>query len=654
MKKLSGLILSLLMVLFSGCSDQKKVIYLDELDITQMEAGWGENHINKSVEGNRLKIAGIEYDRGIGTHAVSKFVIALNGNAINFKALAGVDDESGSQASVEFMVLGDRKILWRSGVMKKGDPAREADVNLRGITKMALLVTDGGDNINYDHADWINARIDYRGLAPEVPKMKAKEPYILTPPPGDAPRINGSSVIGANPGHPFIFRVAVTGKKPITIEVGKLPAGLVYDSQNRILTGKAPVSGTYPVLIKASNEAGTTEKTITIRTGSGLALTPPLGWNSWNCWGLSIDQDKVMAAADAMVNSGLADHGWTFINFDDGWEAEKRTASGELLANGKFPDMKVLADYVHGKGLRMGIYSSPGPKTCGGFLGSYRNEWNDVKTWSGWGIDYVKYDWCSYGQIARDQSLPELKKPYELMRTMLDRADRDIIFSLCQYGMGNVWEWGQSVGGNLWRTTGDITDSWNSMAGIGFSQDNCSPYTSPGHWNDPDMLVVGKVGWGPSLHPSRLTPDEQYTHISLWAMLAAPLLIGCDMSQMDDFTLNLLTNDEVLEINQDPLGKSALPVKKGNGFEVWTRPLADGSLAVGIFNIGNESGADAIRWDDQPEMSTIALTSVDLGISGDYRIRDVWRQMDLGSFKGQIEAGVPFHGVNLLRLIPVK
>jgi hypothetical protein len=375
-----------------------------------------------------------------------------------------------------------------------------------------------------------------------------------------------------------------------------------------------------------------------------------MGWNSWNCWGLSVDDAKVRAAAEAFISTGLADHGWSYINIDDGWEAPQRNENGEIPANEKFPDMKTLCDAVHDLGLKIGIYSSPGELTCGGYLGSYGHEEQDARTWAAWGIDYLKYDWCSYGKIAKNDSLPELQKPYLLMREMLDRANRDIVYSLCQYGMGNVWEWGGETGGNLWRTTGDITDTWQSMSSIGFSQDVCSPFAGPGRWNDPDMLVVGKVGWGPNLHPTKLTPDEQYTHISLWCLLSAPLLIGCDLSQMDPFTLSLLTNDEVLAVNQDPLGVQARKVKTGEGFQVWAKPMADGSLAVGLFHTGLDSPVDAFNWGDGIKEKAITVNWQDLGISGQKMVRDLWRQKDIGEMAGAFSANVPYHGAVLVQL----
>ncbi|MCK9399111.1 MAG: NPCBM/NEW2 domain-containing protein [Bacteroidales bacterium] len=643
-------ILALAIVAASCTLIPPKQIWLHELDISKMEAGWGTSRVNLSVDSNALTVAGQVYENGVGTHAISKMMVDLKGRGVKFYALVGIDDESGDKASVEFFVLGDQRVLWRSGIMKKGDPALLVDVSLKRIQKIALYVSDGGDYNYYDHSDWLGAFIEYRKEPPVPLEPPVQKPYILTPPVSAQLRINGPSVFGATPGRPFLYKIPVTGRKPVVYSVDSLPAALQLDTKTGLITGITPDSGEYKVNILVKNEIGEARKEFRIIAGQGLALTPPMGWNSWNCWGLSVDDQKVRAAADAFINSGLADHGWTYINIDDGWEAPERTAKGEILTNEKFPAMNLLADYVHSQGLRLGIYSSPGPLTCGGFLGSYQHEKQDAATWATWGIDYLKYDWCSYGKIALNDSLQELQKPYLLMKDFLAAANRDIIFSLCQYGMGNVWEWGSQVGGNLWRTTGDITDTWESMAGIGFDQDKCSPYAGPGHWNDPDMLVVGQVGWGPNLHPSRLTPDEQYTHISLWCLLSAPLLIGCDLSRLDDFTLSLLTNDEVLAINQDELGRQAIRVFQDKGYEVWAKPLADSSVAVGLFFTGLDSPADAFNWEGGIPNRTLTVNWSDLGINGVYKVRDLWRQKDVGQFASVYTAEVPYHGVVLVKL----
>ena len=477
----------------------------------------------------------------------------------------------------------------------------------------------------------------------DVIEEKEETPYILTPAKGDAPGINGPAIYGQRPGRPFLYTIPVSGKRPVTYAVEHLPEGLSVDANTGIITGKVAKAGTYEVMLKASNEAGSATRPFKIVIGEQLALTPPLGWNSWNCWGLAVDEQKVIASAKAYKNKGLIDHGWSFINIDDGWEIHrdsmpKRDARGNIITNYKFPNMKRLADSVHNLGLKLGIYSSPGPLTCGQYTGSYQYELNDARSYAAWGIDYLKYDWCSYGNIAKDTTRAEYMKPYFTMRDALAKVDRDIVYSLCQYGMDKVWEWGAEVGGNLWRTTGDITDTWESMSSIGFNQVENAPYAGPGHWNDPDMLVVGWVGWGPSLHPTKLTPDEQYTHISLWCLLSSPLLIGCDLERLDEFTLNLLTNDEVLAINQDILGKQATPVYKDGDVQVWVKELADGTKAIGVFNLGDKTTKYSVDFQS-------------LKLDKEVTVRDLWRQKDLGKFTGKFDATVPSHGVVLVKTL---
>jgi alpha-galactosidase len=471
---------------------------------------------------------------------------------------------------------------------------------------------------------------------------------VLTPKAPATPRINWPRRVGVRPGHPFLFTIPISGTRPITVRASGLPRGLTLDPATGVITGRADKPGKYTVSLSVTNPRGKTSGTLTIVVGPTIALTPPLGWNSWNCFASAVDDQRVRNAAEAMVTSGLNQHGWSYINIDDCWEikpgstdpilmGEPRNSSGMINTNAKFPDMRALGDYIHSKGLKMGVYSSPGPLTCAGYVASYNHEVDDARQYASWGIDYLKYDWCSYNQIAKDRSLPELQKPYATMRTALDGVQRDIVYSLCQYGMGNVWEWGEKIGGNSWRTTGDIEDTWESMSSIGFSQAGHEAHAGPGHWNDPDMLVVGHVGWGPALHPSRLTPNEQYTHISLWCLLASPLLIGCDMTQMDDFTLGLLTNDEVLAVSQDPLGKQARRVSKEGDLEIWAKEMEDGSCAVGLFNRGRWKANVTVHW-------------TDLGLKGRHLVRDLWRQKDLGRFEVEFSEEIPRHGVVLVRV----
>ena len=462
-------------------------------------------------------------------------------------------------------------------------------------------------------------------------------PYVLTPWPSSKPRINGPSVFGARPGNPFLYMIPATGKKPLYYSVSGLPQGLKVDENTGIITGIVSQKGDFPVVFSVHNHLGTKTKKFTIKIGDVIGLTPALGWNSWNAFGLTVNDDKVRVAAKTMVTK-LAAHGWSYINIDDGWEAAQRLPGGEITPNQKFPDMKGMAAYVHSLGLKIGIYSSPGPRTCGGYLGTWQHEDQDAKTYGDWGIDYLKYDWCSYSEVTdKDPTLEDYKKPYQVMRASLDKIPRDILFSFCQYGMGDVWKWGAQVGGNSWRSTGDIEDTWNSMSTIGFNQIADGPYAQPGHFNDPDMLVVGKVGWGSNQRNSRLTPDEQYTHISLWSLLSAPLLIGCDMGKLDEFTLSLLTNDEVLAIDQDALGKEAQQAIKKDNYQVWIKDLEDGGKAVGIFNTSET-------------YQTITLKPNEDGLSGYTKIRDLWQQKYLIASGNNFTVKVAPHGVVLVRV----
>jgi len=463
-------------------------------------------------------------------------------------------------------------------------------------------------------------------------------PYMLTPLAGDKPQINGARVFGVRPGSPFLFKIPATGKRPLTFAVKNLPAGLKLDPVTGIISGVLAAQGIHEMTVSVKNALGRSERTFTIKAGDLLALTPPMGWNSWNCWGLSVSDEKVKSSARALIDKGLIDHGWMYMNIDDGWEATSRAADGRIVPNEKFPDMKGLGDYLHANGLHFGIYSSPGPKTCGGFLGSYQHEEQDAATYAGWGIDYLKYDLCSYTEfLSKANTVEENQKPYILMRDLLKKQPRDIVYSLCQYGWRDVWKWGPEMNGNLWRTTGDIEDTWTSLYRIGFTQGKLSEFAGPGRWNDPDMLIVGQVGWGENLHPTRLTPYEQYTHMSLWSMLSAPLLIGCDLSKLDAFTLNLLTNDEVIAIDQDPLGKQARQVVNKDSAQVWVKDLEDGNKAVGIFNLSDHFRTISLKWED-------------VGLKGNIQVRDIWKQENLGVKKETYSVVIPPHGVNLVKV----
>ena len=523
-----------------------------------------------------------------------------------------------------------------------------------------------------------------RAQTPGTPPPQADNPSRpplpapLTPPPAPAPRINGPKVFGVRPGSPFLYTIPATGTPPITFSADNLPSGLTLDPATGRITGTLSQPGNYSVTFGAQNILHSTKFRIWLRgglvtvsikntlgsasrpfriiVGDQIALTPPMGWNSWNCWAGAVNQDKVLRAAKAMVASGLAQHGWTYVNIDDTWQGVRGGPFNGIQPDPKkFPDMKGLNDAIHGLGLKAGIYSTPwitsyanhiggssdnpagnwtlvtqanGRRNPQHVVGQYPFATNDAKQWAAWGFDYLKYDW-------NPNDIPHVQEMADALRA----SGRDLVFSLSNAApFGNAADWARLA--NAWRTTGDIRDTWQSMTRNGFSQNRWAPFSGPGHWNDPDMLVVGRVGWGPSLHATNLTPDEQYTHISLWCLLASPLLLGCDLDQLDPFTLGLLTNDEVLDVDQDSLGKEATTVAGDNiSYSVYAKPLDDGSLAVGIFNRGPDAYTLTVKWSD-------------LGLTGPQLVRDLWRQKDLGAFTDQFSAPVPSHGVVLVRIIP--
>ena len=582
-------------------------------------------------------------------------------------------------------VLPAREIGWRKQI---GDPRPGIDSlnalirnyseanNIPLADYHTAMKTEDGAMIPAYEADAVHPNIEGYKVMEEVllktlgmtevqsPEAATSSMPILTPQAPKTPKVNGPKVFGVRPGSPFLYRIPATGERPMNFEAEGLPKGLKLNSRTGIITGKIKKEGRWTVTLKAKNSLGTGERTLRIIAGDEICLTPPLGWNSWNVWGNSVSQEKVLRSAKALVESGLADCGWSYINIDDGWQGIRGGKGNAIQPNSKFPDMQGLADEIHGMGLRFGIYSGPWTGTYAGhigetcdnpdgtydfitkglcdsvykldrskldrkivrYFGKYSFVKADVAQWVKWGVDYLKYDWYPNDEVHAAE-----------MAEALDGCGRDIVYSLSNhapFAQAPVWH----RLSNAWRTTDDIRDTWSSVRRIGFDmQDRWAPFHTPGHWPDADMLVVGKVGWGPKSRDSRLTADEQYTHISLWALLASPLLIGCDLENLDPFTFGLLSNTEVLDVNQDPLGLQASKVSEG----VYVKPLEDGGLAVGLFNTG-----------DTP--AQIGFSPRRLGLFGKMTVRDLWRQLDLGDLDidSNWNAQVAPHGVILLRISP--
>lgn len=374
-----------------------------------------------------------------------------------------------------------------------------------------------------------------------------------------------------------------------------------------------------------------------------LAQTPPMGWNSWNTFGGNIHEDLIRETADAFISEGVKDAGYEYVVIDDVWEARERVNGRLTWDVAKFPNgIPALAEFVHSKGLKFGIYSCAGSHTCAGMPASYGYEEVDAQTFAEWGVDFLKYDFC-FAPAGVDG--PKL---YQRMGQALRATGRDILFSICEWGSHKPWEWGAKAGGHMWRTTGDINDSWESIVDIGFNrQAGLEAYAGPGHWNDPDMLVVGMYGKGNVAHGG-CTDAEYRSHFSLWCLLAAPLMIGCDVRAMSQNIRDILLNREVIAVNQDPLGRQGYRVGKtdwaGEIVETWAKPLHDGSIAVGLFNMGERNERRA----------TVAWEALGLHDRRPCKVRDLWAGEDLGVFTGDFSTLVDSHDVALVKLTPVQ
>lgn len=648
MKILASLSAAILSAAISCQVCAARTVWLHELDLGKVDQSAGIARANMSMWRTPLAIAADTFQLGVGTHAAGTMRLKLDGRTRSFSALVGVDSSAPAhelrRASVEFSAWVDGKEVWRSGVMRADDKARPVTLDLSGARSLVLAVGHCDDGISGDRADWVNARFEVDGDSPEMVLRPREEEYRLTPAPSPAPRFNSPAVYGARPGRPFLFTLPVSGERPMKFSAEALPPTLSLDPESGVLSGTAPeAAGEYRITATASNAYGSDSAELLIKTGDRIALTPPMGWNSWNVYGAEISDSIVRRIADAMVALRLPDYGYSYINIDDGWQGSRGGRFGAVMPNEKFPDMKALADYVHSKGLKIGIYSSPWVETFAGYIGGSadtpdgrvidssrrKGEFsfapNDVAQWADWGFDYLKYDWVTNDTVSTRE-----------MSELLKASGRDILFSISNAAPIELADhWAALT--ETWRTTGDIRDSWHSMTTIGFMEDPWRRFQGPGHWNDPDMLVLGRVGWGDGLRPTALSPDEQYTHMTLWSILAAPLLIGCDLTAVDDFTLGLLTNPEILAVNQDSLGIQGTRAVHDSGHEIWTKELSDGSTAVAIFNIGEQARSFRLS----PETPGLE------GISGSPR--DLWRRQPL---EAGSEIAIPPHGAAMIRFIP--
>jgi alpha-galactosidase len=632
-------------------------IHLDELDLSPAIQGWESPKPRRCVTGGPLRVAGQTYERGVGTHSVGYLALALDGRTIRLQAAVGVDDAVGERGlgAVHFIIRGDGRVLFDSGVRRGGEAAVAVDIDLTGVRLLELLADAPRDITHHGHADWCTVLFTYAGATPTT-VVTPRGPTPVPLPQPAAPRFVAGHVWGVRPGRPIIWRIPVIGAEPLGLAAEGLPPGVVLDAETRCLRGYAPAVGSYDIRLTARNAHGSAERVLRLSVGARHCLTPPMGWNSWNAYGPSITQDIVEAEAAALVSHGLDAYGYRYANIDDGWQGVRHGDSAipwAMQSNERFPDLAGYAARRHAAGQLAGIYSVPSLHSPQGLMGgsgehpdgsssrpfvhgdheptgAYRFFSEDIAQFAAWGFDYLKLD-C--------QPSPAEVAAYA---AAIRRSGRDIVFSLSA-GMPRTRIEAYVNHANAWRTTGDLIDTWFAVRNKLKAQTLWAGIGGPGNWNDPDMLVIGETGpgWNAAPGPTRLTWAEQRLHVGLWAFFAAPLLIGARLGRLDEGTKALLTSPGIIELDQDPLGAPAqlIGYDRERGLLRLRRPLSGGRVAVALVNLA-----------DSPQSA--ALNANDTGLDGDWRLSDPWDEQELHHGAPAWQEELPAHGHRLLVLSP--
>ncbi|MCW3099769.1 MAG: alpha-galactosidase [Chthonomonadaceae bacterium] len=668
---------------------------LSKLDLSNAVQGFGRPQAGRSVDNHPLTLHGQTFTDGFGTHSPGILIIDLKGGTRRFTAIVGIDDEVGSKGSANFEVLGDgHKLVWQSGVMRGGQTPKTVDLDLTGVQQIVLRVTTAGDGYEFDHADWADARFVVTGARPQTVAWKATvmEPAIAMPTPTPAPQLHPPTVVSVYTGTPLLWTPPVTGDRPLKFSARGLPMGLTLNAATGTITGTVVKEGDYPVQVSVQNGKGRDTRTIHLRAGAVVAATPPMGWNSYDCYGDSVTEEETLANA-RYVASHLLPYGWDTVVVDYRWydafahdnNASNKPfapltmdATGRLVpAANRFPSaadghgFKALADKIHALGLKFGIHIMRGiprnavkantPIDGSAYTATEAANTQDTCPWcpdmygvrgatpagqayydslfrlyASWGVDIVKMD---------DTSAPYHTDEIEAVHSAIGKCGRSIVYSLSP---GETpLEDGKHVAthANMWRGLGDLWDNWNQLNHEFEVGARWPAFVGPGHWPDPDMLPLGRLSVGNRSvgndRRSQLTRPEQMTLLSLWSLLPAPLMVGADLPANDPWTLALLTNADVLAVDQDALGAPGKPIFTKDEWQVWSKPMADGSHAIGLFN---RSDFD----------ETLTVTATDLGLTGTCTYRDLWQRKDLGRFPGTLTLIVPSHGVALYRFQPTQ
>ncbi len=675
----------LVVMLMQAVAASAEPVGLSSLDLSKVRQGWKTAQVDRAVELHPLSIAGKKFAHGVGTHSPGAMYIALDGRARSFHAYAGIDDETGGRGSVTFTIVADGRVVWRTGVVRGGEPARGVDIDLKGVRLLALFVGTANDGFEFDHADWADAAIDTEGASPVlVDPPHSPDPVIATTPPLATPEIHIPEVAGFVPGSQVVLRVAATGTSPLTFRADGLPAGLALNPQTGVIQGGAPEEGSYRVRLQVSSSAGVAAGEMRFVSGDTLALTPPLGWNSYDSYGDGVTEAETLANAE-YLHDHLQPYGWDYVVIDYRWYdpragGRSTTETGLAMdefgrlqpAEDRFPSaaggagFKPLADRVHAMGLKFGIHIMRGmarqalerntPIEGSSFHASDAADpntpcsWNQdmwgvhgdtpagqawydsiIRQYAQWGIDYIKMD---------DASQPYRADEIAAIHKAIVKSGRSIVLSLSPGEAPVDQALHVNANANLWRISGDFWDNWDALLHSFDLLDRWQGHSSQGHWPDADMIPLGHLGprcpVDGANRPTRFTRQEQVTLMTLWSIAPSPMMLGMNLPDNDAWTLALLTNPEVMAVNQDPSGSRARRAWHSEDADVWVRTLADGSRAVALFNRGDYQQQVTAKWED-------------MGVSGKQSVRDLWRRARTGTFIDAYSVTLPPHGTAFLK-----
>jgi len=628
-------------------------IPLSSLEISKSTCGWGTVQANKSIGNNSIKLGGYTYASGVGTHGPSKIIVKLNGSVTRFYGIVGLDDEiranasKANQANADYKAYlkgqdGTESIQAQGTITGKDTTYPEIDIDVNGWKYLVLETTNGSDGTNgNDHVDWANAYLVFQDQNSTRPEIVSEEEI--------SSNLDCATTVYSQPGVRFMHKVRSTNSEA-TVAVKNLPDGLSWNADRQLVEGIVNTPGTYTYQADVTADGTTTTTDITFVVSDELQLPLPfMGWLSWNSVQSEVSEEIVKKVADLFVEKGLYDCGWNTIMMDDWWHADSRASDGTPQPNAtRFPNgVKTVADYVHDKGMKFGLYTDAAAKTCAGAFGSYGSETTDANTYASWGIDIVKCDYCN-----APSDVESAKTRYKALADAFKASDRDITLYICEWGVREPWKWGAEVGGACWRISQDVRDCWEGTgSGVGVVQSinamkGLANWQGVNRWNDADMLCTGLHATGKSSNDlckvKGMTQDEYRTQFALWCMWSSPMALSFDprSTSITDDDYAIMTNTDLIALNQDRMGQQADLVSETDDMVIFAKDCENGDIALSFTNLSSASQDVTLDFNSLPHLSADST----------YTCRDLWAKENLDDVKGKLTTTVNSHATRVFRL----